>query len=120
MSTSFKSVTGSKVDPGIANNLGGARQNLQGPAYCVVNRGTVVRDVYGRPVSQNSLLLNDTACAYQDTKFTNNNKLYYECIERPYTGADQKVNCNVANVRPQPMKAAKPRSRRPQSLKQTL
>jgi hypothetical protein len=110
MTTSFKSVNANKVNTGMATNLAGARQNLQDGRFCVLQPGNVVRDVYGRPVSQNTIKLNDTACEAR-TKFTTNNFLNYECIERPYTQAGRPVECNVANRRPAPKKPSSAKTR---------
>lgn len=84
MSTqTLKSALDARVRVDQATRLGSQRQDLGEGLMCPASAGDIAHDVYGRPVSQKSLLLNDSACSHY-TEFSAQRRLGVENMERPY------------------------------------
>ena len=79
----LKSALDSRVRLDQASRLGSQRQNLGEGLMCVAGAGDIANDVYGRPVSQKTLLLNDSACS-QYTEWSAARRIEVENNERPY------------------------------------
>ena len=60
---SLKSALGSRINLAQAERLGSQRQNLGEGLMCPAASGDIQFDIYGRPVSQNTLFLNDASCS---------------------------------------------------------
>jgi hypothetical protein len=52
--------------------------------FCPAGGGDIFRDVYGRPVNPDTLLLNDAACSTQYPIRNAQGRLRVEAVERPY------------------------------------
>lgn len=79
----LKSALDSRVRLDQAQRLGSQRQNLGEGLMCPAGSGDLQNDVYGRPVTQNTLLLNDSACSNY-TEFSAQRRIEIENLERPY------------------------------------
>lgn len=79
----LKSALDARVRNDQASRLGSQRQNLGEGLMCPAGAGYIHNDVYGRPVSQNTLLLNDSACSNY-TEFSAQRRIEVENNERPY------------------------------------
>ncbi len=79
----LKSALDSRVRIDQAERLGSQRQNLGEGLMCPAGSHAIANDVYGRPVSQNTLLLNDAACGNY-TEFSARRRIEIENQERPY------------------------------------
>lgn len=79
----LKSANTVRVDIGKAQHLAGARQNLGEPLLCPAGAHHLQNDVYMRPVSQNTLLLDDASCS-NHTEFSAARRIQIENMERPY------------------------------------
>ena len=73
----------SRVSPGQVSRLSSQRQNLGEGLMCPAGAGDLQNDVYGRPVSQNTLLLDDASCSNY-TIFPAARRIQVENNERPY------------------------------------
>ncbi|MGV9199366.1 MAG: hypothetical protein ACOC4M_11165, partial [Promethearchaeia archaeon] len=80
---SLKSALDARVRIDQSERLGSQRQNLGEGLMCPAGSGDIMNDVYGRPVDQNTLLLNDSACSNY-TKWSSARRIEVENMERPY------------------------------------
>ncbi len=80
---SLKSALDARVRVDQAQRLASQRQNLGEGMLCPAASGHIQHDVYGRPVSQNTLLLNDASCSNYTT-FSARRRIQIENLERPY------------------------------------
>ena len=80
---SLKSALDSRVRLDQAYRLGSQRQNLGEGLMCPAGSGDIAFDIYGRPVSQTTLLLNDSACSNY-TMWSSARRIEVENMERPY------------------------------------
>jgi len=80
---SLKSALDSRVRLDQAERLGSQRQNLGEGLMCPASAGDLQNDVYGRPVSQSTLRLNDAACSNY-TIYSAARRIEVENLERPY------------------------------------
>ena len=80
---SLKSALTQRVRIDQAQRLGSQRQNQGEGLMCPASAGHLGSDVYGRPVSQNTLLLNDASCSNY-TEFPASRRIEVENLERPY------------------------------------
>ena len=84
MSTqSLKAALNGRVRNDQALRLGSARQNLGEGLMCPASAGFLQHDVYGRPVNQNQLLINDASCSHY-TIANAKRRIGIENNERPY------------------------------------
>ena len=79
----LKSALDARVRLDQASRLGSQRQNLGEGLMCVAGGGDIAFDVYGRPVSQKTLRLNDAACSNY-TEWSSARRIEVENLERPY------------------------------------
>jgi hypothetical protein len=79
----LKSALDSRVRIDQSHKLGSQRQNLGEGLMCPASAGDIQNDVYGRPVSQNTLRLTDSACSNY-TQFSAGRRIEVENLERPY------------------------------------
>ena len=79
----LKSALDSRVRLDQASRLGSQRQNLGEGLMCPAGAGDLMNDVYGRPVSQKTLRLNDAACSNY-TEWSSARRIEVENQERPY------------------------------------
>jgi len=80
---SLKSALDSRVNVAQSERLGSQRQNLGEGLMCPAGSGYINFDIYGRPVSQNTLLLNDASCSNY-TEWSASRRIAVENNERPY------------------------------------
>ena len=80
---SLKSALDSRVIVGQTEKLASQRNNLGEALMCVAGAGDIANDIYGRPVSQNTLLLNDSSCSNY-TEWSAARRIGVENNERPY------------------------------------
>lgn len=80
---SLKSAEAGRVRTDQSRRLGSQRQNLGEGLMCPAGAGDIFTDVYGRPVSQNTLPLKDSACSNY-TEFSAQRRIGVENSERPY------------------------------------
>lgn len=78
----LKSALQQRVSVGQAQRLGSQRNNLGEGMMCPASAGHLMNDIYMRPVSQNTLLLNDSACSNY-TMFSAQRRMQVENQERP-------------------------------------
>lgn len=84
MSTqTLKSALDSRVRIDQAGRLGSQRQNLGEGLMCPAGAASIAFDIYGRPASQKTLLLNDSACSNY-TEWSARRRIEVENMERPY------------------------------------
>lgn len=84
MSTqTLKSALAARVRDDQAYRLGSQRQNLGEGMMCPAGAGDLANDIYGRPVSQKTLLLDDAACSNY-TEWSAARRIAVENQERPY------------------------------------
>lgn len=79
---SLKSALQSRVSVSQAERMGSQRQNLGEGMMCPAAAGDIRSDIYMRPVSQNTLLLNDAACSNY-TEWSAQRRMMVENVERP-------------------------------------
>jgi len=79
----LKSAADSRVRIDQSQRLGSQRQNLGEGLLCPASAGDIGFDIYGRPATQNTLLLNDSACSHY-TDFSTQRRMEIENLERPY------------------------------------
>jgi len=79
----LKSALGSRVRLDQTWKLGSQRQNLGEGLMCPASAGDIQNDVYGRPASQKTLRLNDSACSNY-TEWSSARRIEVENLERPY------------------------------------
>jgi len=79
----LKSSLDSRVRLDQAGRLGSQRQNLGEGLMCPAGAPNIMFDIYGRPASQNTLLLNDSACSNY-TEWSARRRMEVENMERPY------------------------------------
>lgn len=79
----LKSALEARVNLSQSSRLGSQRQNLGEGLMCPAGSGDIAFDIYGRPVSQQTLLLNDSACSNY-TIFPAQRRIEIENLERPY------------------------------------
>ena len=80
---SLKSALDSRVNIAQAERLGSQRQNLGEGLMCPAGSGYIQFDIYGRPASQKTLLLNDASCSNY-TEWSAARRIAVENNERPY------------------------------------
>ncbi len=80
---SLKSALDSRVRIDQSSRLGSQRQNLGEGLMCPAGSGDIQFDIYGRPSSQKTLLLNDAACSNY-TEWSSARRIEVENLERPY------------------------------------
>ena len=78
-----KSALQGRINLGQSTRLFSHARNLGEGLMCPAGSGDIANDVYGRPVDQTTLLLNDSACSHY-TKFSVAARLDAENLERPY------------------------------------
>ncbi len=78
----LKSALQSRVSTGQAQRLGSQRQDLGEGMMCPAGAGRIAHDIYMRPVSQNTLRLEDSACSNY-TEFSAARRIAVENLERP-------------------------------------
>ena len=84
MSTqTLKSALDARVRLDQASRLGSQRQNLGEGMMCPAGAGHIMHDIYGRPATQNTLTVNDSACSNY-TEFPASRRMNIETMERPY------------------------------------
>ena len=79
----LKSSTDSRVRIDQSYRLGSQRQNLGEGLMCPAGAGDIGFDIYGRPATQNTLRLLDSACSTY-TEFPAQRRIEVENMERPY------------------------------------
>jgi hypothetical protein len=79
----LKSALQTRVREDRASRLGSQRQNLGEAMMCPASSQNIHFDIFGRPVNQNTLLLNDSACSNY-TIFPARRRIEVENMERPY------------------------------------
>jgi len=79
----LKSALDARVRIDQSSRLGSNRQNLGEGLMCPAGSGELQNDVYGRPVAQTTLLLNDSSCSNY-TKYSAQDRISVENNERPY------------------------------------
>lgn len=79
----LKSALQTRVRVDRADRLGSQRQNLGEGMMCPAGAQSIAFDIFGRPVNQNTLLLNDSACSNY-TIFSAERRIEVENMERPY------------------------------------
>ena len=79
----LKSALDSRVRIDQSFKLGSQRQNLGEGLMCPAGSGDIAFDIYGRPASQKTLLLNDAACSNY-TEWSSARRIQVENNERPY------------------------------------
>jgi hypothetical protein len=79
----LKAVIQSRVQPDTSERLYGESRTMGQGLMCPAGAGDIFFDIYGRPVSQNTLLLNDSACS-QYTAWSAARRMGVENNERPY------------------------------------
>lgn len=80
---SLKSALDARVRTDQAERLASQRQNLGEGLMCPAGSGDIQNDVYGRPVHQNTLHVNDASCSNY-TIFSSQRRINVENLERPY------------------------------------
>jgi hypothetical protein len=80
---SLKSALQTRVREDRASRLGSQRQNLGEAMMCPASSQNIQFDIFGRPVNQNTLLLDDSACSNY-TIFPARRRIEVENMERPY------------------------------------
>jgi len=80
---SLKSALDSRVNIAQTERLGSQRQNLGEGLMCPAGSGDIQFDIYGRPASQNTLRLTDSACSHY-TKWSAARRIQVENNNRPY------------------------------------
>ena len=80
---SLKSALDARVRNDQSSRLGSQRQNLGEGLMCPAGSGDIQFDIYGRPSSQKTLLLNDSACSNY-TEWSSARRIEVENLERPY------------------------------------
>lgn len=80
---SLKSALDARVDISQTEKLASQRQNLGEGLMCPAGAGDIANDVYGRPVSQKTLKLNDSSCSNY-TEWSAARRIEVENMERPY------------------------------------
>lgn len=79
----LKSSDASRVRTDAAERLAGQRMSQGEGSMCPAGAGDIHTDVYGRPVTQNTLTLLDASCGMY-TKFSAQRRIAVENSERPY------------------------------------
>lgn len=79
----LKSSLQTRVRVDRSDRLGSQRQNLGEGLMCPAGSQNIAFDIFGRPVNQNTLLLNDSACSNY-TIFSAERRIEIENMERPY------------------------------------
>lgn len=82
-SQTLKSALDSRVRIDQSQRLGSQRQNLGEGLLCPAGAGDIGFDIYGRPATQNTLRLLDSACS-QYTDFPTARMIEIENLNRPY------------------------------------
>lgn len=80
---SLKAATDSRVRMDQTSRLASQRSNLGEGMMCPAGAGDIANDVYGRPVSQTTLRLTDSACSNY-TMYSAGRRIEVENMERPY------------------------------------
>lgn len=79
----LKSSVHGRVRTDQALRLGSQSRHLGEGIYCPAGAGDIFFDQYMRPVSQNTLHLNDSSCSNY-TSFSARRRIHIENMERPY------------------------------------
>lgn len=79
----LKAATDSRVRQDQTSRLASQRANLGESMMCPAGAGDIANDVYGRPVSQTTLRLTDSACSNY-TMYSAGRRIEVENMERPY------------------------------------
>jgi|GEM_PF-5953086 len=80
---SLKSALDSRVRTDQSDRLGSQRSDLGEGLMCPAGAGDIQFDVYGRPASQKTLRLTDSACSNY-TEYSSARRIEVENMERPY------------------------------------